>query len=210
MKDFVTKSITADHYLLLCKVDYNSESNLFSLLEENKINLSRLDSIKNNKRRTEWMTVRAALIKYFKEPIDIIYDSQNKPHLNKSDYHVSISHSQERIAVSLNKHKDNGIDLQHITPKIERIRHKFLKLHESDQIKESDYENLTYYWSIKEALFKVYGKNDIFLKENIEVINFNQELKTAVGVITANNYRKQLNMKCDLIDDYTLAYTLNS
>lgn len=209
MKDFVTKSIASDHHLLLCKVDYNSENDLFSLLQKNRINLSRLNSIKNNKRRTEWMTVRALLIEYFKEAIDIVYDSQNKPHLNKSDYHISISHSQERIAISLNKHKDNGIDLQYITPKIERIRHKFLKLHESDQIKELDYETLTYYWSIKEALFKVYGKNDIFLKENIEVIEFNQKPKTAIGVITASNYQKQLNMKCDLIGDYALAYTVN-
>lgn len=210
MKDLILNTITKDHVILLDKVDYNAEAKLFSTLQRNRIDLNRLDKISNQKRRIEWMTVRNNLISYFKESIDIKYDSENKPHLSKTDYHISLSHSEQRIAISLQKNSDNGIDIQHITPKIERIRHKFLNDREAENIPLNDIETLTYYWSIKEALFKVYGKNDIFLKENIAVSNFDIDSRTAIGTITAKNYYKKLKLNFDLIEDYTLAYIVNS
>ena len=209
MKDLVINKIAKNHHIIYNKVNYNKETELFSLLQNNESDLTKLDTIKNNKRRLEWMTIRGLLIQYFKMPIDIVYDSQNKPHLNKTNFQVSISHSKEMVAISLQENHDNGIDIQHIDQKIERIRNKYLKPQESKAIEENDYETLTIYWSIKEALFKVYGTNDIFLKENIEVIDFNRTKMSAIGAIKNCDYYKKLSLRISLVDDYVLAYTVN-
>ncbi len=209
MKDLILNKIAKNHYIIYCKVDYNKETELFSLLQKNASDLTKLDKIKNNKRRLEWMTIRGLLIQHFKMPIDIVYDSQNKPHLNKTNFQISISHSKEMVAISLLENHDNGIDIQHIDPKIERIRNKYLKPQEADLIEENDYETSTIYWSIKEALFKVYGKNDIFLKENIEVIKFNRTEMSAVGAIKNGEFYKKLDLSISLVNDYVLAYTVN-
>ena len=210
MKDLIIKTLSNEHKILLCKVDYNVEKELFSILEKNNINLSSLSQIRNKKRSIEWMTVRVAIIEFFEEAVDIKYNKERKPSLTKSGYHISISHSHERIAISLNKSLLNGIDIQHISPKVDRIKNKFLIKSELENIKENDYINLTYYWSIKEALFKVYGKNDIYLKNHIQVVQFDSTKREACGTISAPNYYKKLNLKFELIDDYTLAYIVNS
>ena len=102
---------------------------------------------------------------------DVYYDSYGKPHFKNSKNFLSISHSNEMVAVSIDQKATTGIDIQWITDKIIRIKEKFLNPKEQ-QITSNDPLELTYYWSIKEALFKIYGKKDAFLKENFELIAF--------------------------------------
>ena len=206
----ILKSITRNHHVLIAKVNYNHFDKLFSLLEKNKIELSPLGRIKNIKRKIEWLTVRSTLIEFFGKPIEIVYDQEHKPHLSDNSTNISISHSHEMIALSLNNDINNGIDIQHLSNKIIRIKEKFLSPQELEKIDPGDVKTLTLYWSIKEALFKVYGKNDIFLKENIEVVTFCKKTMTAVGRIKTDNYFNELRLNLEIIDDYSLAYTVNS
>jgi phosphopantetheinyl transferase len=210
MNNLIVKPITGKHRILTAKVDYTSFDKLILLLKSANINLDKLETISNLKRKTEWLTVRALLINHLKQNVDIIYDNENKPHLYNYPLAISISHSHERVAISLNNNDNNGIDIQLITDKIFRIKNKFLSTKELDNINNNDIKTLTAYWSLKEALFKVYGKNDIYLKDNIEILNYNPTNQSAIGLIKIKNYQKQLNLKVEFINNYTLAYIVNS
>jgi phosphopantetheinyl transferase len=164
----------------------------------------------NRNRQIEWLSIRSLLLSIGLRS-DIVYDEHGKPHLKNNHEHLSISHSQHRIAVSIHQKKAHGIDLQHISPKIIRIKQKFLNQAELDMLEKSDDSiTLTVLWSMKEALFKSYGKKDIFLKGNIELseLNGNERTFEANGRIHGIGNEIRHRMKAELIDDYILAYTL--
>ena len=86
---------------------------------------------------------------------DIEYDNQRKPHLLNCTQHLSISHSHHKVAISIDEKAITGIDIQIISPKIIRIKEKFLNPLEISIITDFSAKNLSLYWSVKEALFKV-------------------------------------------------------
>ena len=208
---FKSIEISENQSIFYADVKYDRLDVLFKALLKNKNNLSRLEKMTNDRRKSEWMTIREIVLKTMGKEEDIIYDSQNKPHFKKSKKGLSISHSHHRVAIHISKEKNPGVDLQVVTPKIERIKSKFLN--EKEQVKTSiDTIELTAYWSIKEALFKMYGKNDAYLKENFEVtkFQFNGKNGKAIGSINTPSMKQSFLMKFKLIDEYMLAYNVNS
>lgn len=205
------KSVSGNHSLLVSDVDYKQGGFLFEKLEKNQVNLSELKKINNEARRIEWMTVRSVLLDYYEDAVDVTYTEHRKPMLLKKEESISISHSHHKIAISLKKEHEepNGIDIQHLNPKIISIQSKFLSQEELKNIPTKDEETLGYYWSIKEALFKVYGKKDIFLKENIHILEFDKEKQEAIGKISCPNFNQSYKVQFELIDNYTLAYIAN-
>lgn len=194
------------------EVNYSQKEELFAFLQKNQIDLTELNTINNEARQIEWMTIRGILINCLPEFCDIEYDDHRKPHLTKCKQHVSISHSYHMVAIAIDTKEVCGIDIQHLTPKIEHIKEKFLNPTELEVCKHADEVDLTLYWSVKEALFKVYGRKDIFLKDNIAVekIDFNGKTGSAIGQIHANGKQSTHQLELKLVNDYILAYVVNS
>lgn len=200
-----------NHQIVYTKVNYNLKSELFEHLNSSGIKLTDLAKIKNPKRQIEWMTVRQMLLKIYPESGDIFYDAHGKPHFTNSKKHLSISHSHEMVALAIHSQHITGIDLQYINHKIIRIKNKFLS--KSEQLKTgSDALELSYYWSCKEALFKIYGKKDGFLKANffIDQLAFNEVEGSAKGRIKINQHESFHHLKMRRIDNYVMAYVVNS
>ena len=188
------------------EVNYNEASILFNELKDKHINLNGINEIRHENRKTEWMLIRKILHKIHQEAIDVIYDEHGKPHLKDSS-----DHSKEMVAVAINELVPTGIDIQFITNKVVRIKHKFLNEVEQQKTTKDAIE-LSYYWSCKEALFKVYGKKDAFLKDNfhIEHMELDSEGGIAEGIIKANSSIKKQKLKMRRIGDYVMAYAVNS
>ena len=111
----------------------------------------------------------------------------NKPFLSNEEYHFSISHCGDYAAAIVSKNRRVGIDIEIPSPKIERIKNKFLNEKELDQWaignrqyamgngqSERDFsaqtialQHLTLLWSAKEAVFKWYGDGGVDFSENI-------------------------------------------
>lgn len=199
------------HKVVHANVNYKAKEELFLLLKNHQIDLEEALKIRNEKRLIEWMTIRALLIQLLPDFCDIYYDEHHKPFLKDCTQHLSISHSHHKVAISINDNHNTGIDIQHIVEKIINIREKFLNEKEQKRQSTHNPQDLTLYWSIKEALFKIYGKNDIFLKENIQVdeLNFNNCSGTAIGSIKTANYYSEHSLELKLIDNYVLAYVVN-
>ncbi len=100
-----------------------------------------------------------------------------KPFLENEAYHFSISHCGEYAAVIVSADHRVGVDIELPTPKVEKIKHKFLSDGEGILIQNllgqqdvaNDAQLLTAAWSIKESLFKWYGNGEVNFKEHLRI-----------------------------------------
>jgi len=97
-----------------------------------------------------------------------------KPFLENEAYHFSISHCGYYAAVMVSTHHRVGVDVERITDKAVKIKHKFLSPFEQnmiDQLAEGNNQQLlcfiTAAWSIKESLFKWYGDGEVDFIEHL-------------------------------------------
>ena len=103
-----------------------------------------------------------------------------KPFLANEEFHFSISHCGDYAAAIVSKNKRVGIDIEIPSPKVERIKNKFLSPHELAQFENTlptpdfrlqtpDSGLLTLLWSAKEAVFKWYGDGGVDFSEHIQL-----------------------------------------
>ncbi len=106
-----------------------------------------------------------------------------KPYLPNEEYHFSISHCGDYAAVIVSKDHRVGIDIEVVTPKAEKIKHKFLNETELSNIQHStlNTKHSTLLWCCKEAVFKWYGSGGVDFKDNIHLQT--SSLHTGDGII---------------------------
>ena len=105
-------------------------------------------------------------------------ESSKKPVLPENQFHFSISHCGDYAAAIISDKKLVGIDVEIISPKIQKVKDKFLnpeelELLQKNQFSESNIELITLLWSAKEALYKWYGKGSISFKRNLPIKQIN-------------------------------------
>jgi len=121
---------------------------------------------------------------------EILIADTRKPYLEKEQYHFSISHCGNYAAALVSREQRVGIDIELLTPKIERLKHKFVSADELQFFNE-DYQQfleqfgmkrkmerefLTMIWSAKETIFKWYGVGQIDFREHMQ-------LNGAIGLV---------------------------
>jgi 4'-phosphopantetheinyl transferase len=181
-----------------------TKEELSIIAKQQQIDLSKIPEVKNETRIKQWLTTRL-LLKHFFTNAEIIYDELGKPFLSNG-WKISISHSGDYVAIILNEKEPCGIDIEKITPKIERIKHKFLN--ETDLKHITSEQDLTIYWSAKEALYKYYGKKEVLFIENLFIESFSKNENAFIGIINMPDLKAKLNMVWEKIEDYVLVYTL--
>ena len=105
-----------------------------------------------------------------------IADSK-KPLLSNDEFHFSVSHCGDYAAAIVSENKFVGIDVELITPKVERIKDKFLNHNETELLPVCNLKFLTICWSAKEAIYKWYGKGNVDFKSNILIDDINYAQK---------------------------------
>jgi len=125
--------------------------------------------IKGSTRELEWLASR-----YLAYRVDNILpkfikkDQYGKPSILNGSKHISISHSRNYASYSSSL-SPIGIDIQIINDKIHRVSHKFTSDQELRKFPKilSLNDKLHYTWTIKEAVFKLYGRKELPFKEGI-------------------------------------------
>ncbi len=170
----------------------------------NTISLKGYNSFHSENRIKQWFATRL-LINHIFEGEEIQYNEFGKPYLNNG-WHISISHTSEYAVILLNQNNSCGIDIEKISPKVERIKHKFLST--NDLKKVSTEKELTIYWCAKEALYKYYGKKEVLFIENLFIEEFNPNTNEFKGIIKMQDFETELKMRWEQIEDSVLVYTL--
>jgi phosphopantetheinyl transferase len=99
--------------------------------------------------------------------------ASKKPFLPDGSFQFSISHCTQFAAALLSSTHRVGIDIEIITERVQRIRHKFLHASEHEMLEKNASEiltlsaQLTIIWSAKEAIFKWWGIGNIDFSEQM-------------------------------------------
>ncbi len=112
-------------------------------------------------------------------PVELIRIADTKkPFLENEPYHFSISHCGDYAAAMVSKTHRVGVDVELLNEKIEQIQHKFIHENEFKVLrKQSLYaatetpmtndQCLTLIWSVKESVFKWWGRGQVDFKKDI-------------------------------------------
>ncbi|MES2622553.1 MAG: 4'-phosphopantetheinyl transferase superfamily protein [Bacteroidota bacterium] len=167
--------------------------------------------IKNENKRLQWYATRHLVNQLLGDHVSMIKDEMGKPSIKNSTNHISLSHTPVFAAVMFSQKFPVGVDLEMITPKVERIAHKFLREDEISSIRPDEkIEKLILYWSAKESLFKLHGKGDIEFKTQLLIDPFELSLSgTLQAEISAGDLtHKNLTIQYEFFEDHVLTYVV--
>ncbi len=163
------------------------------------------EKINNQSRKTEWICTRLLLSNLTSINTSIYYNNFGKPELNTGDYKISVSHSKKFVAILLSKNKTPGIDIEQITDRPQKIKHKFLTTNEQ-QWCTTNFE-LTTAWSAKETIYKIFGPGLDF--KNIVLDQFyTNKTQFTFNANIVNYEQPKIKVSAMIIENNILTYSL--
>ena len=134
---------------------------------------SELYLISAGKRKKEFLIIRILLKELLGFTPEIIYEKTGKPKLANSTLNISISHSNDLLAVFISE-KCIGIDVENCERDISKITHRFLHPSEIEFVeKNTNKQHLKIIlWCAKEAIFKCCREQSIRFNREIIVQPF--------------------------------------
>ncbi|MEJ7673661.1 MAG: 4'-phosphopantetheinyl transferase superfamily protein [Chitinophagaceae bacterium] len=131
-----------------------------------------------------------------------------KPFLPNEEYHFSISHCGDYAAVIISKDHQVGIDIELLTERVERIKHKFLSIEEIANIQHSTFntQHLTLLWCCKEAVFKWYGSAGVDFREDIHLKPFEINAEGIINCEFVKDETVPLSIQYKFFDGLCLAW----
>jgi phosphopantetheinyl transferase len=162
-------------------------------------------------RKKQWLAYRLLIRELLKpDEFTVEYDQSGKPFLAGSEYHISVTHTEDLAAVIISGNARVGIDIEKIKPRIIKVKDKFLNDSESCAISEQrEIEQLTIAWCAKEALYKIYGVRNLDFRENIFV-----QIPEQAGIefeawIILGGQKEEYRLFCEKSNGYILVYALD-
>jgi 4'-phosphopantetheinyl transferase len=112
--------------------------------------------IKTERRKTEFLTIRILTQLLSGKKVEIEYLPTRKPRLKNDSSFISISHSQNLVAVLIAKKHQVGIDVEQVDRNIGNVAKRFLSDNEADDIQHLTNPQIgkILYWCAKESIFK--------------------------------------------------------
>lgn len=145
-----------------------SEESLSSSVALRAEESSRLNAMTNPSRRKEFLATRV-LLNALSPNERIEYEVTGRPRLSSGKY-ISISHSQNRVAVLLSTRFEVAVDIEKFRSNISTIASKFVS--EADRHAWGGPltdEDLHVIWGAKEVLFKLHSLGDVDFRQHLSV-----------------------------------------
>ena len=176
-------------------------------LSKEEIGLLKIRKAKNSR---EYFLAARKLLKNEDSELTIDYDSKGKPFLNKQKS-ISISHSNEIVAIGISNEIDFGIDIQYKTNKVFKIQNKFLSEMESKFLgKKDDLESLIKVWSAKESIYKALGKEGVSFANDLEIETINDKDFFRAGYYRKDNIKIKFDLDFICMKEYIICYAKKS
>jgi 4'-phosphopantetheinyl transferase EntD len=160
------------------KITQNIEIGIAQVGEFEKTNLVHLDTMFLNEithleKQNQFITSRL-LAKNIIENQGVIYNGldknqNNAPILPHQNWYISISHTQSYTSFVVDKYNPVGIDIeQNNRLVLLKLQHKFLSEKEK-AFTQNNIDLLTFFWSAKEALYKLYQNRGLIFKDDMHI-----------------------------------------
>lgn len=151
------------------KIDESSEE-LNDMLCE-KAYIEKILTIKSDKMKQEKLAVRILLKELLGKEIDLEYNKAGRPYLVDVDKHISITHTQGYAAVALDANRQVGLDIEHKSDKILRVKGRVVSSEEYID-RDNTLEHLLIHWCAKESMFKVMDADGVDYLDHLHLEHF--------------------------------------
>ncbi len=182
------------------QIDDSTKLGVWRIEEEESFFLSKVEAqrdVSHPHKRLQHLAGRVLLKHLFPDfPTDLIRIADTrKPFLENEAFHFSISHCDDYAAAIVSSSKRVGIDIEVPSGKVMRISHKFLHEQEKQMLDEQNVLNATILWSIKEAMFKWWGRGGIDFSEMLRI---NAAPLNSEGTLDAHFLKEDMNVQLNV------------
>jgi phosphopantetheinyl transferase len=134
-----------------------------------------------------------------------------KPFLPNEQFHFSISHCSIYAAAIVSTRQRVGIDVELVTPRLHKIKHKFLHADElsfiNEQAQTFQLPMLSILWSAKEAMYKWYGAGEVDFSEMMTTLPFELEQHGQIEAnFLKNDFHQTLTLHYQLFNELTMVW----
>ena len=154
---------------------------------------------------------------------EILVADTRKPFLQNEQYHFSISHCGDFAAAIVSSKERVGIDIELVTARIERVKHKFTSsdemlflndeykafLHQFELEEKMEQEFLTMIWSAKETIFKWYGEGQMDFRQHMQLngaISFSDDDLISLPFLFTKNEMRYFTVRAKMFGSFVLAW----
>ncbi|MEN8225838.1 MAG: 4'-phosphopantetheinyl transferase superfamily protein [Bacteroidota bacterium] len=170
------------------------------------------NGFRTDQRRAHWLAYRYILKTIVGKGsyIRVKYDQNNKPFIDLSDDHISVSHSGKYATVIISRDHPVGIDIEQITPRLHKVADKFISSEETGKdLASMQTDELCLHWCAKEALYKLHGEKNLDFRHQLQVIAPPDQAKGAFrGLIRSGGKESIYKLHAERVDDYCLVYAV--
>lgn len=169
--------------------------------------LEEISYIKNESLRKQRLAVRALLDAMFDEKVYLSHHDNGKPYIENNAINISITHTDQYVAVILNDEDEVGIDCESLNRDFSAVEKKALSEEEIGDLEdEQKNEQLAIYWCAKEAIFKLTSQYDVDFAEQIQIDGFRyrDEGELSATFTDKDGYEQELNLYYFTFDRHVL------
>ena len=184
-----------------------SEAELRTMTSIPSDELEEISYIKNESLRKQRLAVRALLDTMFEEKVYLSHHDNGKPYIENNAINISITHTDQYVAVILNDEDEVGIDCESLNRDFSAVEKKALSDEEIGDLEdEQKNEQLAIYWCAKEAIFKLTSQYDVDFAEQIQIDGFRyrDEGELSATFTDKDGYEQELNLYYFTFDRHVL------
>ena len=184
-----------------------SEAELRTITSIPSDELEEISYIKNESLRKQRLAVRALLDAMFEEKVYLSHHDNGKPYIENNAINISITHTDQYVAVILNEEDEVGIDCESLNRDFSAVEKKALSDEEIGDLEdEQKNEQLAIYWCAKEAIFKLTSQYDVDFAEQIQIDGFRyrNEGELSATFTDKDGYEQELNLYYFTFDRHVL------
>ena len=131
----------------------------------------------------------------------IYRNEYGKPQIPNSEYDISLSHTENYIALTIGYQLNVGIDIEKPKAKMAKVAPRLYTEEEMAYCQN----NLVYFskvWSAKEVLYKLFMKRELDFREHLHVKPENTEWSLMTGTIHKSDFHKSYQLAFYELDEY--------
>ncbi len=184
-----------------------SEAELRTMTSIPSDELEEISYIKNESLRKQRLAVRALLDAMFDEKVYLSHHDNGKPYIENNAINISITHTDQYVAVILNDEDEVGIDCESLNRDFSAVEKKALSEEEIGDLEDDQKnEQLAIYWCAKEAIFKLTSQYDVDFAEQIQIDGFRyrDEGELFATFTDKDGYEQELNLYYFTFDRHVL------
>lgn len=149
----------------------------------------------NDKRRREHLAWRRVVRNELGRGVTIDYNEVGAPIVDKPNTYISVAHGGESVAVAI-ADEPVGVDIESLDRNYARIKSRFMTPAEESLSTMEEWPAVV--WTAKEAIYKLYGKREVDLTEDIHITAFDTRSMTLTAEVRE---RRDIVVEAQIIEN---------